>query len=109
MLARPYRLSKQKEFQDIFARGRRFQSEYFSFLAAKNNRSISRFAVVVSAKVSKKAVARNRVRRQLNEIIRLHQQKIKPGLDMVLIVKEAAVGAKYRTLEETALKLFDKC
>jgi ribonuclease P protein component len=45
-----------------------------------------RLAVVVSRKVSKSAVIRNRIRRRIYEVIRLHQDQIVGSYDFIFIV-----------------------
>lgn len=51
-----------------------------------NKRDVYRVAVVVSKKVSKKAVVRNRIRRRLFEVVRQQAHLINLPYDMVLIV-----------------------
>lgn len=50
------------------------------------HRKHSRFSVVVSKKVHKGAVGRNRIRRRIYEVIRHELPKLKPSQDVVLIV-----------------------
>ena len=45
-----------------------------------------RLAVVVSKKVSKSAVVRNRIRRRLFESVRLHQEEIAAPYDIIMTV-----------------------
>jgi ribonuclease P protein component len=45
-----------------------------------------RVAVVVSRKVSKSAVVRNRIRRRIYEIVRQSEEIIAPGTDLVITV-----------------------
>jgi len=51
-----------------------------------------RVAVVVSRKVSKSAVTRNRIRRRIYEIIRLADAGITPGTDLVFTVFDKQVA-----------------
>jgi ribonuclease P protein component len=53
-------------------------------------REAYRASVVVSRKVSKSAVVRNRIRRRIYEQIRLHQSQFVPGLDMAIVVYDAS-------------------
>jgi ribonuclease P protein component len=45
-----------------------------------------RVAVVVSRKVSKSAVVRNRIRRRIYEQVRLQADRIPPGRDLIITV-----------------------
>jgi ribonuclease P protein component len=69
MLKRTNRLAKSKDIQTAFARGRTFFNPFFSirFLPRTGEK---RFTVVVSTKVYKKAVARNRLKRLVREYLR---------------------------------------
>jgi len=50
------------------------------------NRNSYRLAVVVSKKVNKSAVARNRIRRRLYEAVRLIEEKISQPQDIAITV-----------------------
>lgn len=67
---------------------------------AKNGLSVSRFAVVVGTKVSKKAVDRNRIRRQYREILRLMMNDVKPGFDVLLLTAKPALALDYEEKEK---------
>ena len=66
--------------------------------------------MVVGLKVSKSAVARNRLKRQMREIVRLALQaeKIKAGFMLALIAKPAAAGKDYAELEKSILEVLKK-
>lgn len=65
----------------------------------KNDLAVSRFAVVVGTKVSKKAVDRNRIRRQYREIIRSMMSAIKPGFDVILLTAKPSLELDYHQKE----------
>jgi ribonuclease P protein component len=64
--------------------------------------------VIVSNKVSKKAILRNRIKRQIREIVRLSLKKIKPGFDCVLIAKKPITEATHQEVEQTIVNIFKK-
>ena len=74
----------------------------------KNELPYSRFAVVTSLRVSKKAVERNRLRRQIWEILRKSLGKIKNGFDTVFVVKANLLGKKYDQIETEMEKILKK-
>ena len=49
------------------------------------------------------AVVRNRIRRRLREIYRLHREELRPGLDLVVVARSRSVNASYQTLEKEFL------
>lgn len=57
-----------------------------SLVFAVNTRKKQRFAVVVSKKVLKSAVGRNRIRRRVYEAIRLERQRIEAPIDCIFII-----------------------
>ncbi len=57
-----------------------------SLVFAENIRKKQRFAVVVSKKVLKSAVGRNRIRRRVYEAIRLEQKRITTPVDCIFVV-----------------------
>jgi len=103
MLTKPYRLSRQSDFGKLKKNGRSFFSPSLRFRYLANYLPQSRFSVVVSTKISKKAVVRNRLRRQLLEIIRLNLAKIKPGYDFLIFTSQKALDLDYGQMEQEVL------
>ena len=108
MLPTKYRLTKEKDFKRVNASGKSFFSPYFRLRFAPNNLDFSRFAVVVSNKVSKKAVERNRLKRQFKDILRLARLKIKPGFDIVFFIKDSSLNKDYDQFLGAVTKILEK-
>lgn len=64
------RLKKKRDFEDVFKKGKAVKGSFLFIKYKKNELGLSRFGFVVSAKVAKKAVERNRIRRILSEVVR---------------------------------------
>ena len=76
----------------VYKNGQAVRSSIVTVKYVKNPyRSHSRFAVVVSKKVLKSAVRRNRIRRRVYEIIRLELPYLKTDQDVVIIIFSAEV------------------
>lgn len=62
-----------------------------------------KIGVVVSVKVSKHAVKRNRAKRQMREVIRLllKDQKIKTGYHIAIMAKQEILTAEYADIERS--------
>ncbi len=87
MLSKTHRLTKNSDIQRAFRTGRSFFNPFFSLKYLKGKPS-SRFTVVVSVKVSKRAVVRNRIKRLVREFIRLNMDSFPTG-DYVVTAKPA--------------------
>ncbi|OGY49480.1 MAG: ribonuclease P protein component [Candidatus Buchananbacteria bacterium RIFCSPHIGHO2_02_FULL_45_11b] len=108
MLPVKYRLTQDRDFKRINAGGKSVFSAYFRLRYLANKLPNSRFAVVVSTKISKKATIRNRLKRQTREILRLNREKIKDGFDLIISVQNRALGRDYEELKTDLAVLFFK-
>ncbi len=89
MLAAPYRLSGEKEFERVEKQGRVFQSKSFGLrYFDRGDDEYSRFGFVVSNKISKDATKRNRIKRAFREAVRQAIGYLNRGLDVVFLVKK---------------------
>lgn len=80
---------------------------YLVLYARKNRSQSNRVGITVSKKLGK-AHVRNRVRRRLREIYRLHEAKFKPGWDIVVVARSKAVDAPFDKLTASYLALAAK-
>ena len=85
MLAKINRLRKETDFEKLFKKGKSFKNGFLILKIAENNLEESRFAFIVSQKVSKKATLRNKIKRRLRDIVRQNITEIKKGKDIALI------------------------
>ena len=69
----------------------------------KNRKGMSRLGITVSTKLGH-AVVRNRVRRRLRELYRLHRQEMLPGYDLIVVARVRAVDMPYAKLEKQYLR-----
>jgi ribonuclease P protein component len=99
VLKKPNRLAKTKDVQRTTMRGRSFFNPYFVIKFASSRVPEPRFTVIASTKVSKKAVARNRLKRIIREAIRLRMAEFRAG-DYVIIVKVSALKLPPRELSQ---------
>jgi ribonuclease P protein component len=108
MLSLKNRLKKKKDFDEVFKKGKGVEG-IFLFLKAKNNDlDKSRFGFVVSQKVSKKAVVRNKIKRRLRGIIISKKNFIKSGLDIVILTKKGIEQKNFLEIEKELMELLRK-
>lgn len=76
----------------VYANGKTVRSSTIGMKVALNNRRDNfRVAVVVSKKISKSAVKRNRMRRRVYEVIRSHELAITQPYDIAITVYSDSV------------------
>lgn len=101
MLAKKFRIGNRERIEQILKKGRRFRSPYFSLHYLPSRSPASRLAVVVSKKLSLKAVERNKIKRRLYEAIRRSWDlESKTCYDIVVLVSPRALKTPYETLEK---------
>lgn len=90
MLASVYKLKKNREIEEVKFRGKMFQSDNFGVVVLKREgQTRPRFVFVISTKISKKSVHRNRINRALNEGARRNLTKIPQDYDFVFLTKKS--------------------
>jgi ribonuclease P protein component len=93
MLARTYRFHGYGSLRYVYNRGQSIRTSFGVLKYASNpKRKTWRAAVVVSKKVHKSAVVRNRIRRRIYEILRTTIPKDTPAFDIVYVVYAAQVA-----------------
>ncbi|MEK7635803.1 MAG: ribonuclease P protein component [Patescibacteria group bacterium] len=104
MLAKKFRLPIQnwlKQRKKITTR----KSDFFIIKISDNNLSFSRFGVVISKKVSKSAVQRNKIKRTIFNFIRLGKLHEIKGKDVLVIVSPKTAELKEKEIEKELAKL----
>lgn len=91
----------------VYAEGKTVRTSTLGLKFAINKRrSEFRVAVVVSKKISKSAVKRNRIRRRLYEIVRSHQSAITEPYDIAITVySDSIIDIPFVELEKQVAKL----
>lgn len=92
MLAKKFKLTGSKDFKRVQDGGVVHQSETFGIAILNRNDELpSRFAFIVSTKIAREAVDRNRFKRTMSEAVRLSSRDIVPGFDCVFLAKTTIV------------------
>ena len=92
------------EYDAVYQQGRRRTSREFTVFARANGREESRFGWSIKKAVGG-AVVRNRIRRRLREIVRLHRGEIAGGWDYVIHPRRTAATAEFEGLAAELVKL----
>ena len=108
MLPKENRLLTREDFKAVFRGHLRARKGPFQLVCEKNTMSTDRFGFVVSLSVSKKAVRRNKLRRQLHEIIQeMHSRKIS-GYDCVIRAYAGADELPYDDIKQYIVEMVKK-
>ncbi len=87
MLARPHRFHGYNSLRSVYGRGQNVRGPLMNLKFARRDPGRPyRVAVVVSRKVHKSAVKRNRIRRRVYECVRRTPHNIPSGTDLIFTV-----------------------
>lgn len=109
MIAKKFKIPK-KHIPLILKKGESFDSKLYVVRFWENKVGFPRFRIIVSTKFAKKAVDRNKTRRQIYEILRLtikENLKVRP-LDMILIPKKQILSKEYKEISQITEELVTK-
>ena len=95
------------EFHRLYSKGKSAVTPCLVVYARHTKRERNRIGFTVSTKLGH-AVVRNRVRRRLREIYRLHEAEFVPGTELVVVARSRAVSATYQQLERALLSACGK-
>lgn len=103
-----YRFHGHGSLRYVFKNGQAVRSHLMTLRYVSNPRRKSpRFSVIVSKKVHKSAVGRNRIRRRIYEIVRRNLGSLNGIYDVAIIVSSSEVmTAEASDLEVVVLQLF---
>ena len=99
-------LKKNHIFRRLYA-SKGVANSYFVLYARPNRSQSNRVGITVSKKLGH-AVVRNRTRRRIREIYRLHEELFLPGWDIVVVARTRAVDAEFQKLTSAFLSLAKK-
>lgn len=104
MLKRSKRIHGRPIVQALLKEGLSTSHPFFILIKKENGLEHTRYAVIVSKKLEKSAVKRNKKRRQIYEIIRILEKESlvpsQPAFDIVLIARRPVMKAGYDDLNK---------
>jgi ribonuclease P protein component len=100
MLSKKYRFHSRGGVRATFRTGQTIRTPKISLTHAKNTRGKTRVAIVISKKVLKSAVGRNRIRRRIYEIIRSELSTLTQPTDLIFTI----YSRELKNMDHTELK-----
>lgn len=97
------RLAKKKDFDRVFSQGRSSYGNFLGFKTLPNEDEVSRLGIIVSKKVSKLAVERNRIRRRIRSIMNELAADFTGYWDLVVIVLPGAKDKPFFEIKDLIL------
>lgn len=107
MLEEKNRLRKKKDFDKIWKEGESFREDFIILKIKKAETSESRCGFIVSQKVSKKAVIRNKVKRRFREVVK-EMIKTMDKADVLLIALPESKNKEFKVIKKTIEKLLKR-
>lgn len=96
-MRRQLRLRRRGDFARLRQVGQSVHHTWFVLSRTANQLEHNRYGVIVSKRVGN-AVRRNRLRRQLREVLRLLHPSLCQGFDIVLIARTSLVGQSFQAI-----------
>jgi len=110
MLPKKHRLPLRTELNRVKKKGILVQGKLFSLLVSRQSKKSqpSRFGFIISTKIHKKAVKRNRAKRLLSEAVTSLFPEMKNGFDTVFLAKKKIIEANPEEIKKEVEGLFKK-
>ncbi|MGH8144289.1 MAG: ribonuclease P protein component [Steroidobacteraceae bacterium] len=100
-------MRRSSEFKRLYASGQRFGNTCFTAVVLANGAGTPRLGLSVAARLLRRAVERNRVRRLIRESFRIHQHRL-PPVDIVVGIRNPVREANSSQLRESLERLWQK-
>ena len=98
-------IQKSNDFSKIINKNTKVKNKYFSIFYEKNNDTL--FGISIPKKTGN-AVIRNKIKRQVKNIIDKNKIHIQKNYNYVIIVKKEIIELSYLKIEEELITLFKK-
>ena len=98
-------LKKSQEYTNIIQKGKNIKNKNFKIIYLPNNTTI--YGITIPKKVGN-AVIRNKLKRQIKNIIMENELYIQKNYNYVIIIKETALDLTYQVLSCELINTFKK-
>jgi len=107
VLKKKNRLSKRSELEEIKKEGDLLGfSRFFGVVVLDKKDKELKFGAIISKKISKKAVERNKIKRRLMEVLGGNIEKFDVGKRILFLAKREVLGIKPKEIEKEIKNVF---
>jgi ribonuclease P protein component len=100
-------IQKNNDFSKIIEKNKPYKNNYFTVFVEKNNQNNYRFGISIGKKVGN-AVIRNKIKRQIKNILDTLNYKIIPEYDCIIIVKSNIINLSFNQIKEELIIVLNK-
>lgn len=100
-------VKENRDFSRIINEGKKCWNEVFSIYYEKNNCEKYKFGISVSKKIGN-AVVRNKIKRQVRNIIDKNKKMYKNNENYIIIIRRNYVNLKFSEIEKKYIELIKK-
>ena len=95
------------EFNEIINKGKKYKNKYFIVFVVKKNPLKPQFGIAVGKKVGN-AVVRNKLKRQVRNIVDNNKFLFKNSYNYIIMVKKECLDIPYGLLEKNLVDLIER-
>jgi len=106
-MRRQWRLCRRDDFARVRQTGQTVSHPWFALGRAPNSLPHNRYGIIVTKRQGK-AVARNRTRRRLRELLRHFHPRLAQGYDLVFVVRQPLHQHSFDKLRQALASLFQQ-
>ncbi len=100
-------IKKNREFKTVYDKRKSIADSNLVLYYNTSLKGITRFGISVSSKVGN-SVARNKLKRQIKEILRINHDTISEGYDIIFVVRVRCKNADFKKIKESVYHLLRK-
>ena len=100
-------IKKNEEFRKIYRTGRSYADKMLVMYAVTNGTGSNRIGISASKKIGN-SVVRHGLTRLVREAFRLNDEQVKQGYDIVVVIREGAVGERYGSVSKSYMQLIKR-
>ena len=91
-----------------FTKENQTSCNFFSIKIAENKTESKRFGILVSKRIDKRAVIRNKIKRQIRNCIEENEKYLLAGKDLLIITRPGIKDIETRKICESLMEIFKK-